>query len=174
MECVGSSLVCSSGHEHPVIDGVPVLLRDDIEQTIDLANKSLESAKAHLRGYRCGDDFVETLGISETQKADLRAATVQGDSLIDPTASALVAATNGILYKHLVGSLPSYPIPALSLSAGNGEVFLDVGCSWGRWWFLSLSFCRRGSRQDWRYGEPGGEESHLEGGRCFRDGWCGF
>ncbi len=50
---------------------------------IDLARKSLESAKAYLKGDRCGGDLVETLGISETRKSDLRAAAVQSDSVID-------------------------------------------------------------------------------------------
>jgi uncharacterized protein YbaR (Trm112 family) len=37
-----------SGHVYPVIDGIPVLLRDDIEQTIDLARASIARARNEL------------------------------------------------------------------------------------------------------------------------------
>src|SRR6187402_1499218 len=52
---------------------------------------------------------------------------------IDPVVAFLVAATNGLLYRHLIGQLTSYPIPDLALPPGNGRPLLDVGCSWGRW-----------------------------------------
>ena len=42
-------------------------------------------------------------------------------------------ATNGLLYRHLVGKLTRAPIPILSLPEGAGRILLDVGCSWGRW-----------------------------------------
>ncbi len=53
----------------------------------------------------------------------------------------LVAATNGILYKTLISRLPDYPIPELELPEGDGRLFLDVGCSWGRW---SIAAARKG------------------------------
>jgi SAM-dependent methyltransferase len=52
-----------------------------------------------------------------------------------------VAATNGLMYKHLIGSLDEYPIPELTLPDGNGRLLVDVGCSWGRW---SVAAARRG------------------------------
>ena len=55
----------------------------------------------------------------------------------------LVAHTNGILYKHLVGALTSYPIPEIELPTADGERLLDVGCSWGRW---CIAAARKGYR----------------------------
>jgi SAM-dependent methyltransferase len=45
----------------------------------------------------------------------------------------IIVATNGLMYRHLVGNLDSYPIPDLRLPDGNGQRFLDLGCNWGRW-----------------------------------------
>jgi SAM-dependent methyltransferase len=53
----------------------------------------------------------------------------------------LVAATNGLMYRHLIGQLDRYPIPELPLPAGGGRRLIDVGCSWGRW---SLAAQKRG------------------------------
>jgi len=52
-----------------------------------------------------------------------------------------IAATCGNLYRHLVGNLPAYPIPQIRLPPGDGKVFLEVGCNWGRW---CVSAARRG------------------------------
>lgn len=54
-----------------------------------------------------------------------------------------IASTCGNLYKHLIGTLPSYPIPAIRLPPGDGRDFLEVGCNWGRW---CVSAARRGYR----------------------------
>jgi SAM-dependent methyltransferase len=34
---------------------------------------------------------------------------------------------------HLVAELDEYPIPELPLPPGEGKVFLELGCNWGRW-----------------------------------------
>src|SRR5207249_4829005 len=74
----------------------------------------------------------ESLGISEEEKSGvIELSTKNGP--IDPVVAYLVAATNGLMYRHLVGTLSSYPIPEIRLSPGNGRRFLDVGCGWGRW-----------------------------------------
>jgi SAM-dependent methyltransferase len=62
-------------------------------------------------------------------------------SVIDPVVAYLVAATNGLMYKHLIGRLDRYPIPDLPLPDGRGRRLVDVGCSWGRW---SVAASRRG------------------------------
>jgi SAM-dependent methyltransferase len=55
------------------------------------------------------------------------------DTEIDPVVQEVVAATCGRLYRHLVGRLDAYPIPKLPLPPADGELFLEVGCNWGRW-----------------------------------------
>lgn len=45
----------------------------------------------------------------------------------------VIAATCGNLYRHLIGNVTEYPIPELRLPPGDGRLFLEVGCNWGRW-----------------------------------------
>ena len=52
---------------------------------------------------------------------------------IDPVVAYLIAATNGLMYRHLIGKLDRYPIPEIPIAPGQGRRLLDVGCSWGRW-----------------------------------------
>ena len=107
------SLVCERGHRYAVIEGVPILLVSEAEQT-------------HIEGTRA-------LAIAESGDASsLRKIEItQGE--IDPFVRNAIGSTNGSLYKHLVGSLTEYPIPKLRLPPGNGKLFLEIGCNWGRW-----------------------------------------
>jgi SAM-dependent methyltransferase/uncharacterized protein YbaR (Trm112 family) len=132
-------LRCPNGHAFPIVDDVPVLLRSDVRQTIGLAGNSLGEAWADVEGRNTDHWFVDTLGISDEQKNGVRMATCRGD--VDPVVSYLVAATNGKLYKHVVGLLRDYPIPEIRLADGQGKVLLDVGCSWGRW---SIAAAKKG------------------------------
>lgn len=114
-------LRCQSGHRYAIVEGVPILLVDDVPQThwvIDLA-----------------------LGVARSGRADPppEAAGHQ----IDPFVQQAVGATHGNLYGHLIGHLPRYPIPAFPLRATGRETLIDLGCSWGRW---SLSAARAGFR----------------------------
>jgi SAM-dependent methyltransferase/uncharacterized protein YbaR (Trm112 family) len=134
------SLVCAHGHTYPVVDGVPVMLRPDVLPTIVLAEASMQRAAGTGADARAPGLFLESLGISEEEKRgvlELAASPRQ----VDPVVAYLVAATNGLMYKHLIGALDHYPIPELSLPAGAGRRLLDVGCSWGRW---SIAAHRRG------------------------------
>ncbi len=126
------ALHCASGHRYPVVDGVPVMLIDRIEQTIDLAAASLRRARSQGIDQRAPELHLESLGISDDEKLGVLALAKQG-SAIDPVVAHLVAATNGLMYRHLIGSLDRYPLPDLPLPDGNGRSLLDVGCSWGRW-----------------------------------------
>jgi SAM-dependent methyltransferase/uncharacterized protein YbaR (Trm112 family) len=133
-------LACAGGHRFPVEDGVPVMLREDVPQTISLADASLRRAKGQLRDERAPDLYLESLGISEDEKRGVLELAAHGAG-IDPVIAYLVAATNGLTYKHLIGGLTSYPIPEISLPAGHGRRLLDIGCSWGRW---SVAAARKG------------------------------
>lgn len=124
---------------YPVVDGLPVLLRDDVEQTIGLARASLDRANGRLIDQRAPELFLESLGISEEEKLGVVDLARRSSNLIDPVVSYLVGATNGIAYKHLIGRLEHYPIPSFPLE-GNGQL-LDLGCSWGRW---TLAAAKRG------------------------------
>lgn len=106
-------LVCGSGHRYAVIEGIPILLVREAEQT-------------HIEGTRA-------LLLAETRDfSSLPQFNVARDE-IDPFVRNAIGATNGGFYQHLVGNLKEYPIPNLRLPAGEGKLFLEVGCSWGRW-----------------------------------------
>jgi len=127
-------LRCPNGHRFPIVQGIPVLLRGDVPSTIPLMDAS--------RAANASDDLMlDTIGISAEQRASLRAMPI-GEG-VDPVAAMLVAATAGRAYRHLVGRLPSYPIPEIDLAEGHGRTLLDVGCSWGRW---SIAAARKGYR----------------------------
>jgi SAM-dependent methyltransferase/uncharacterized protein YbaR (Trm112 family) len=111
-ECQGR-LMCPQGHGYAIIEGVPILLVSDAEQT-------------HIEGERA-------LAIAESGDASSLAHFNLGPHDIDPFVQNSIGATNGSLYQHLVGNLSEYPIPALRVPPGQNRLFLEVGCNWGRW-----------------------------------------
>jgi SAM-dependent methyltransferase len=126
------ALRCRDGHTYPVVDGVPVMLLDDVRQTFGAAAGSLSRARGETIDDRAAGLYLESVEISEAEKRgviDLAAR----HPVVDPVVAFLVAATNGLMYRHLVGRLTAYPIPAIDLPPGRGSRLLDVGCSWGRW-----------------------------------------
>lgn len=129
----GDWLDCSHGHRYPLVHGVPVLLRDDVKQTIGISSRSVELARRWAEGDHSEPLFIETLGLSDEERDQIRAALASRDGNVDPVASHLVAATCGILYKQLIGRLDRLPIPQTRLPPGNKQKLLDIGCSWGRW-----------------------------------------
>jgi 2-polyprenyl-3-methyl-5-hydroxy-6-metoxy-1,4-benzoquinol methylase len=98
-------LECRSGHRYPCVDGIPVLLLEEVEPTHAACWKS--PARARVR----------------TEPA----------AAIDRYVSRAVEKTCGGLYRPLVGQLEVYPIPELPLPRAEGARLLDVGCNWGRW-----------------------------------------
>jgi ubiquinone/menaquinone biosynthesis C-methylase UbiE/uncharacterized protein YbaR (Trm112 family) len=106
-------LACTSGHRFPVVDGIPVLLRDDVSSSHGAAQRSM----AQARGEAPLDWDAHPHGAEE----------------IDPFVQEAIGATNGIMYVPLIGRLKRYPIPVLRLPPGAGKRFLDIGCNWGRW-----------------------------------------
>lgn len=131
-----STVICRNGHRYPVVDGLPVMLLDDVQQTQWVAGRSLEDAwtRADAEGF-----YLDTVGISDQERLGVMALHASGSASVDPVIAFLVSATNGVMYKHLIGKLTRYPIPDFPL-AGNGGLLLDVGCNWGRW---SISAAKR-------------------------------
>jgi SAM-dependent methyltransferase len=93
-----------------VVDGVPVLLVEEEQQTHASCTHSLDQARGAAPHAKPASDFT-----------------------VDPVVQDVVGATCGTLYQHLVGRLTEYPIPELRLPSGGGRLFLEVGCNWGRW-----------------------------------------
>ena len=144
LEPTDSYLKCKNEHEYPVVDGIPVLLLRDEQQTIEIAEASLAAAFRVAGGIPTEDPlFASTLGISEDEKKGILAESSQLSSEIDPVARFMIGATNGILYRHLIGKVTHYPIPALRLPPARGLRLLDIGCNWGRW---SVAASRLGYR----------------------------
>ena len=108
-----AAFVCAEGHRYPIIEGVPIFLLSEAEQT------HIEGARAVLVG-QSGD----ASGLARFE-------IIPGK--IDPFVQNAIGATNGGLYQHLVGKLTQYPIPDLRLRPGDGKLFLEIGCNWGRW-----------------------------------------
>jgi len=109
-------MVCQAGHEYPIVDGIPVLLVNDLPAT-----------------HPCLD---ETMSIAETGASGSDVTEVVGQQ-VDPYVQNEILKTNGHLYRHLLGSLLRYPIPDIRLPPGRGATLLDVGCNWGRWTFAA-------------------------------------
>ena len=139
----GDRLECEQQHGYPIIAGVPVLLRDDMPQTIGVAERSLVAAREPSPRTDAIDSlYVDTLGISEEEKQGVVEMARRGGA-IDPVVAYMVGATNGILYKDAIGKLDHYPIPVLRMPPGAGRRLLDIGCNWGRW---SIAAARLGYR----------------------------
>ena len=109
----GDYLICAQQHRYRIVEGVPILLVSEASQTHIEGTRALKTAET-------GD--TTQLAIDEALSVD-----------IDSYVSAIIGATNGGLYQHLVGNLKEYPIPQLRLPPGNGKSFLEIGSNWGRW-----------------------------------------
>ena len=118
-----SFLVCPEGHKYRVVEGVPILLVSEADQT-------------HIEGTRALQ-IAETGDLSELPRFNV------GAGEIDPFVVKTIGATNGALYQHLVGNLTEYPIPDLRIPTGQGQSFLEIGSNWGRW---CLAAARAGYR----------------------------
>jgi SAM-dependent methyltransferase/uncharacterized protein YbaR (Trm112 family) len=114
-----AGLICPQGHRYAVIEGIPILLVSEVEQT-------------HIEGTRA-------LLLAESKDAASLPQVHVAEGEIDPFVQEVIGATNGSLYQHLVGNLKEYPIPRLRLPPGNDRLFLEVGCNWGRWCVAAAS-----------------------------------
>ena len=157
-----SWLFCPNGHRYPIVEGIPIFLLREMEQT-------------HVEGTRALA-VAESGAPPEPGQGDLS----RGE--IDPFVREVIGATNGLLYQHLVGNLNDYPIPRLRLPQGQGKLFLEIGCNWGRWCIAAAKMGYRtvgidpslkGIRAAKRVARQLGVEAHylVADGRClpFRD-----
>jgi len=139
----GGVLRSPGGAEYPVVEGVPVLLRDDVPQTIGLAQASLTAAREAQAGRRPDNWFLATVGVSDEERSIAQRLRGENGTVVDPVVAVLIPATNGILYRDLIGKVTEFPMPELRLPPGEGRRLLDIGCSWGRW---SVAAARKGYR----------------------------
>jgi SAM-dependent methyltransferase len=92
-----------------VIDGIPILLnREAVPTQVDIFQHSLASSTTPSSP----DPVTEE---------------------IEPFVQKAIGATGGYMYRNLMGKLKKYPIPELPLPYGQGQLFLELGCNWGRW-----------------------------------------
>lgn len=125
---IGDMLQCDSGCSFPIVDGVPVMLLQEKEQTIGIARASLTAAKEKTGAPL----YLDSVGLSENEKRAIQRDYVP-DGRVDAVISYLVGATSGFGYVDLIGELNAHPIPSIPVDDGHGRLLLDVGCSWGRW-----------------------------------------
>jgi ubiquinone/menaquinone biosynthesis C-methylase UbiE/uncharacterized protein YbaR (Trm112 family) len=112
LEASQGRLGCEKGHEYPVLGGIPILLLDESSPTHVEATLALEAGRSgELPPY----------GIAPTGQP------------VDPWVNEEIGATNGQLYLPVQGKLKEYPIPDIRLPRGDGKLFLEIGCNWGRW-----------------------------------------
>lgn len=135
-------LVSQGGREYPVVDGVPVMLVKDADQTISVASSSLARAEdPSAADPRAPEFYLESLFITDAEKERVLELARKSDGGTDPVVAYLLNTTSGYTYRHLLGKVREYPIPQLRLPDGNGTPLLDVGCNWGRW---SIAAARKG------------------------------
>jgi 2-polyprenyl-3-methyl-5-hydroxy-6-metoxy-1,4-benzoquinol methylase/uncharacterized protein YbaR (Trm112 family) len=115
----GERLVCAEGHSYPYVDGIPVLVVEEVEPT--------------QPGYWAKPEQIEAARAAEPPA-------LEGDG-VDPYVAELIVGTHGNLYRNLSRGIARYPIPDFPLPRASGEILLDIGCNWGRW---TLSAARAG------------------------------
>jgi len=130
----GAFLVSEAGRKYPVVEGMPVMLVADAAQTIGVAWRSLKLATAIADGEPSDEPplYLSALGASDQERAAAKRLHAEG-SPYEPVVAALIGATSGFAYRHLVGAAGPYPIPAFRFPTPAPGRLLDVGCNWGRW-----------------------------------------
>jgi SAM-dependent methyltransferase/uncharacterized protein YbaR (Trm112 family) len=127
----GDEWVSAHGRRYPSVQGVPVLFRPEVDNTLAAMAQSRAMAG---RGHAEMDPWcVDSLGLDERQKKPLMEALKRSGQDVDPVVEQMIAATCGNLYLGLVGNLPRYPIPHFRMKHGGGRLLVDLGCNWGRW-----------------------------------------
>lgn len=122
VECVKDSLICPKEHIYPVIEDIPIMLVDEVEET-----------HHHI------PDTLRQVAEYQTDEPKQKRANCKNG--VDEYVQIEIPHTSGTLYFSLVNKLTRYPIPDLRLMEGHGKRFLDIGCNWGRW---SIAAARKG------------------------------
>jgi SAM-dependent methyltransferase/uncharacterized protein YbaR (Trm112 family) len=130
----GAFLVSEAGRRYPVVEGMPVMLVEDAAQTIGVAARSLTVANAIANGEPSDEPplYLSVIGGGDAERAAAKRLYDEG-SPFEPVVAALIGATSGFAYRHLVGEAVPYPIPAFRFPTPAPGRLLDVGCNWGRW-----------------------------------------
>ena len=130
----GAFLISECGRRYPVVEGMPVMLLNDVVETIGVARVSLDLALAIASGesVAAAPLYVETLGITDNERANTRILHAMGGEY-DAVVATMIGATSGIAYKHLIGGQVPYAIPTFRFPATAPGSLLDIGCNWGRW-----------------------------------------
>src|SRR5712691_4226159 len=82
LEFAGDRLVCAGRHEYPVVDGVPVMLLQEVQQTLAVGNASLQATSG---GTAPDSWFIDSLGCSEEERSEIREILAKGESFgVDP------------------------------------------------------------------------------------------
>jgi SAM-dependent methyltransferase/uncharacterized protein YbaR (Trm112 family) len=134
-------LVSEAGRMYPVVDGIPVMLLPDADPTLWVGPASIRRARGELIDKQYPEFYLDTIGVSDEERAGISEMITTGSSEIDPVVMFIISQTNGYAYKHLIGKLNTYPIPDPPLPCGKGQSLLDIGCNWGRW---CLAAARKG------------------------------
>src|SRR5262249_16342935 len=134
------------GRTFPIIQGIPIMLVDGIDQTIRVAEKTLNAARQKADSDSEDHWCLDATVINDCKLPEVKRLLANGTYRfsIDPVISYLICKRNGHLYEQLVGDLKDYPIPDIPLARTSNVArrwMLDVGCSWGRW---SLSAATKG------------------------------
>ncbi len=116
LDAAGDVLACGQHHRYRVVGDIPVMLLDDVPQTLGVASDSLRAASDDAEPPTASAATTPAIGV-------------------DAYVQTAIAATGGHLYAGLIGSLSEYPIPELRLprATGPGQYLLDIGSNWGRW-----------------------------------------
>lgn len=129
LELVDDHLVCSDGHRYLIVDGIPVMLFDDKDATHAYIPKTL----GKVARIESGEAVETVVPIKENAPDE-----------IDEYVAGILPYTCGNLYFPTMKGVDRYPFPDLRIpDSKNGELFLDVGCNWGRW---SIAAAKKGYR----------------------------
>lgn len=119
-----SSLECVRGHRFPIVDDIPIMLKEEAESTHDYIDKTLKT--------------VALLKNKDKALSEYKSPNKNG---VDEFVQGEIPYTSGILYLPVQNRLTRYPIPEIRIPDGAGERLLDIGCNWGRW---SIAAAKKG------------------------------